>query len=279
MRFLRSRLAVLALSASLAAMSAAPILLAQDEPPQRGGRGGGMGGGMFMMGGNSAHGTVTAITGTEIAIKDEQGQIYKVETGPNTHIRKDREEARISDIHVGDTIVAGGNLDDQARTVGAMFVMVLDPQQAAQMQKMRAEFGKTWTAGKVTAMNGLTVTIERPDKVAQTIAVDENTTFHKGSRGNATDITFPDIKVGDMVNARGALQGGSFLATNLTVMEPRQGGAGQHGQGEHGQGRFGGGPQSAPGSPVQQQPVQQQPQPEGTPTGAAPPQKPDGAQN
>ena len=27
-----------------------------------------------------------------------------------------------------------------------------------------------------------------------------------------------------MVNARGALQGGNFLATNLTVMEPREGG-------------------------------------------------------
>ena len=57
--------------------------------------------------------------------------------------------------------------------------------------------------------------------------------FTRERAGNATDITFPDIKVGDMVNARGAVQGGNFLATNLTVMEPREGG---------GQGRFGDGP-------------------------------------
>jgi len=224
------------------------------------------GGGMFAMGANSAHGTVTAVAGSEITIRDEQGQVYKVETGPNTHIRKDREDAKITDIHVGDTIVAGGNLDEQTKSIGAMFVMLLSPEQAAQMQKMRAEFGKTWTAGKITAINDLTVTIQRPDKVSQTVTVDENTTFHKGARGNATDITFPDIKVGDMVNARGALQNGNFVATALTVMEPRQ----------PGQGRFGNG-QEGPGGPGSQ--MRQQPQPEGVPTGSGPPQKPDGNQN
>ncbi|MGB9029946.1 MAG: DUF5666 domain-containing protein [Acidobacteriaceae bacterium] len=256
MRIFRSRLAGFALCASLAALSATPFLFAQDQQtPQRGGRGMGGGGGMFMMGGNSAHGSVTAIAGNEITIKDEQGQVYKVETGPNTHFRKEREEVKVSDIHVGDMIIAGGNLDDQAKTIGAMFVMVLTPDQAAQMEKMRAEFGKTWTAGKITAIKDLTVTIERPDKVSQTIAVDENTTFHKGARGNATDITFPDVKVGDMVNARGALQGGNFLATNLTVMEPREGG---------GQGRFGNGPRGGQGGPGSQPP----------PAGTAAPQPP-----
>jgi hypothetical protein len=273
MRFLRSRLAGFALCASLAAMCAAPTLLAQDEPQQRGGRGGGMGGGMFMMGGNNAHGAVTAVAGNEITIKDEQGQVYKVETGPNTHFRKGREEAKVSDIHPGDTIVAAGNLDEQAKTVGAMFVIVLDPEQAAQMQKMRAEFGKAWTAGKITAIKDLTVTIERPDKVTQTIAVDENTTFHKGARGGATDITFPDIKVGDMVNARGAVQNGNFLATNLTVMEPRQGGQGRLGQ----QGAQPGAP-GAPGPQAAPQ-VPQQPQPEGAPTGSTPPQQPNPEHN
>jgi hypothetical protein len=266
MRIFRSRLAGFVLCAFLAALFATPALLAQDQQPgQRGGRGGGMGGGMMMMGGNSAHGAVTAITGNEITIKDEQGQVYKVETGPNTRFRKEREEIKVSDIHVGDTIVAGGNLDDQAKTVGAMFVMVLSPEQAAQAEKMRAEFGKTWTAGKITAIKDLTVTVERPDKVIQTIAVDENTTFHKGARGNATDITFPDIKVGDMVNVRGAVQGGNFLATNLTVMEPREGG---------GQGRFGGGRQGgAQGAPGSQTP------PQAPPAGSAAPQPPSSTQN
>jgi hypothetical protein len=222
-----------------------------------------MGGGGMFMGGNSAHGKVTAVAGNEITIQDEQGQLYKVETGPNSRIRKDREEAKVSDIHVGDTIVAGGNLDEQKRTVGAMFVLILTPEQATQMDKMRADFGKTWTAGKITAIKDLTVTVERPDKVSQTITVDENTTFHKGSRGNATDITFPDVKVGDMMRAAGSLKDGSFLATNLVIVEPRQPGEGR--------GNRQGGPGAQPGQPVQ---------PDGAPpAGSTPPQPPATPQN
>jgi hypothetical protein len=261
---LRSRLARLTLCAALAAVFAAPVLRAQDEPPQQEGpRGGGMGsGGMFMMGANNVHGKVTAISGTGLTLQDEQGQTYKVQTGPNTRIRKDREEAKFSDIHVGDTIIAMGNLDDQTKALGAMFVMLPTPEQVAQMEKMRATFGKTWTAGKITAIKDLTLTIERPDKVTQTVAVDENTTFHKGARGQATDITFPDIKVGEMLRADGSVQGNNFLATNVVVMEPRQ----------PGERRFGnGGP---PGSRTQQQP-----QPEGTPQGSTPPQQPNAGQN
>ena len=263
MKMFRSRPAGFTLCILLAAACAAPVALAQDEPPQQQGPrgGGGMGrGGMFMMGANSVHGKVTAISGTDITIQDEQGQTYKVETGPNTRIRKDREEVKIADIHVGDTIVAMGNLDDQAKTVGAMFVMVPTPEQVAQMEKMRATFGKTWTAGKITAIKDLTVTIERPDKVAQTVTVDENTTFHQGARGQATDITFPDIKVGEMLRADGSLQGNNFVATNVVVMEPRQ----------PGERRFGnGGP---PGSRMRQQQ-------DGTPDSSAPPPQPNGTPN
>lgn len=247
----------LILCASLAGFAVPPTLHAQEDGSasgqavRRGGRGMGGGGGMFMMG-NSAHGVVTAVSGNNITIKDEQGQVYTVLTGPNTHFRKDREESKIADIHAGDTIVAAGNLDDQAKTVGAVFVVVLTPEQAAQAQKARAEFGKTWTAGKVTAIKDLTLTLERPDKVSQTIAVDENTTFRKGGRGTAEDITFPDIKVGDMVTARGALQGGSFLAATVAVMPPRQPGQGRFGEGRRG---AGGPPPNAPAGSEPQTPA------------------------
>jgi preprotein translocase subunit YajC len=225
----------------------------------------GPGGGMFGPGSGGTMGKVTAISGTELTIQDDQGQAFKIDTGPNSRIRKNREEAKISDIKIGDTIVAGGNLDEQAKAIGAMFVMVLDPQQAAEAEKRRATFGKTWTAGRITAIKDLTITIERPDKVTQTVAVDENTTFHKGARGQATDITFPDIKVGEMMHADGAVQGNNFLATNVVVMEPRQ----------PGERRFG-----SDGSPSGGQPgshMRQHPQPEGT--GSAPPQQPQAGQN
>lgn len=198
---------------------------------------------MFLMGGNNAHGTVTAISGTSITIKDEQGQTYTVETGPNTHIRKDREEAKLADIHPGDVIIAAGNLDEQSKTIGAVFVVVLDAQQAARMEQMRADFGKTWTAGEVTAKQGLTLSVKRPDKVTQTVTVDENTEFRKRGPDGEEDIAFPDIKVGDHIMAQGALQDGSFVATSVGVMGPRPPG-----------GRRSNGQPPAPGNPAAPQP-------------------------
>lgn len=257
MKRLIFRLAGFCFLGVLTAVIAAPPLRAQEGPPQGGGEpaAGRMGmGGLFE---NSAHGTVTTISGSEITIRDEQGDVYKVLTGPNTHFRKDREEAKFSDIHPGDTIVAAGNLDTQAKTVGAVFVVVLSPEQAARMEKMREDFGKTWTAGKVTAIDGLTLTVERPDHQSQTITVDENTEFHK----RREDITFPDIKVGDMVRATGALQNGSFLAKTVNVMEP-------------GQRRFG---EHQPGVPPSE--VHPAGQPEGTPSGAPATPQPNGPQN
>jgi hypothetical protein len=247
MRFNRFYRAGVALCLCVLALSGSR-LLAQDggEQPGQGRRGGG---GMFLMGANNAHGTVTAISGTSITIKDEQGEVYTVETGPNTRILKDRQEVKLTDIHPGDVVVAAGHLDEQAKTLGAMFVMVLDAQQAARMEQMRAEFGKTWTAGKVTEKQGLTLTVERPDKVTQTVTVNENTEFRKRGPDGEEDIAYPDIKVGDHVMARGALANGSFVATTVGVMEPRPG------RGR----RFGG----------------QQPGPEGAP----PPQPPPSPQN
>lgn len=195
--------------------------MAQGGPPQGRGQGGDRGG-MFLIGANHAEGTVTAISGDNLTIRDEQGQVYTVETGPNTRIRKDREEAKLADIKAGDVIVAIGKMDDQAKTVGAMFVVVLSPEQAARMEQMRADFGKTWTAGEVTAKSGLTLTIERPDKVSQTVTVDENTEFRKRGPDGEEDIAFPDIKVGDHVMARGSLRNGSFVATTVGVMPPRR---------------------------------------------------------
>ena len=224
MRLIPLRIACLALCLGLVSITGGRRLLAQDNAPQQGqGRGFGGGRGMFMMGGNSAIGTVTAISGTHITIRDQQGQVYKVETGPNTHIRGDRQDAKFSDIHVGDVIVAAGNVDEQVKTVGAMFVVVLDAQQAARMKQAQADFGKTWTMGKVTAIDlgHLTVTVERPDKVSQTIAVNENTEFRKRGPDGEEDIAFPDIKAGDRVMVRGSLQNGSFVATDIGVMGPR----------------------------------------------------------
>lgn len=159
---------------------------------------------------HSVRGDVTAISGNNISVKTEQGELYSIATGPNTHFRKQRDEIRLADLHVGDMIAAIGDKNEKAKTLGAVFVMVLDK---ARYQQMRADFGKTWTAGVVQSIEGTNIVIKRPDNVTQTVAVDENTSF----RRRRDDITLLDIKPGDNISARGALQNGAFLATIVQV--------------------------------------------------------------
>jgi Domain of unknown function (DUF5666) len=233
--------------------SAMPVPQGQGQGQGMGqGRGGGVGGAFADHG---VRGTVTTITGGNISVKTEQGDVYKIETGPNTRFRKQRdrsqaraagtadtnaasEQVKISDIHVGDMIMAAGDKDDKAKTVGAMMVIVLDKEQ---YEKARADFGKTWTAGAIQSIDEPTITVKRPDNVIQTIVVDENTSFRK----RRDSITLADIKVGDNVTARGALQNGNFVATVLSVGGPGQGG-GPGGFGGGGGNRSASTPQPAP---------------------------------
>ncbi|MBB6147047.1 hypothetical protein HNQ77_005032 [Silvibacterium bohemicum] len=191
---------------------------------QDSGPGGRQGGGQSMAGAFTEHGvqgTVTAISGSDITVKTEDGASYKIETGANTHFRKQRDPIKLADIHVGDMVGAFGDKDDKAKTVGAVAVMVFDKEQ---YEKARAEFGKTWTAGAIQSIDETKITIKRPDNVVQIIVVDENTSFRK----RRDSITLADIKVGDNVSARGSLLGGNFLATTLSVGVPG-GGAGGRG--------------------------------------------------
>ena len=220
----------------LAAAVSLPFAYGQNAPPQDPAQGQGPGmGGVFA--GHGVRGTVTAISGNDISVKTEKGDVYKIETGPNTRFRKEREQVKISDIHVGDMVGAAGDLDDKDKTVGAVVVMVIDKEQ---YEKARADFGKTWTAGAIQSIDETKITIKRPDNVVQTIVVDENTSFRK----RRDSITLADIKVGDNVNARGAVQNGNFVATVLNVAGPGGPGGFRGGGGSQG----GTNAQSAPGS-------------------------------
>jgi hypothetical protein len=198
-------------------------------------------------GGRGTGGVVTAISGSTITIKTEEGDTYQVFTGANSRIMKrvDRqpEPVKIADIHVGDAIMAGGEIDPKAKTVGAVFVMVLTPEQAAQAKKMRDEYGKTWTAGEVTAIKDLDITVKRRDGTSQTISVDENTSFKK----RADSITLADIQVGDRLMAQGALKNGNFVATTVSIRPPGQPGEGRGGR----EGQGAPGTATAPAPPKQ----------------------------
>ena len=242
----------LALGVAACAQDAAPAPQDNQNAPMGPGggygqRGGGMG--MRMMG-SGVTGTVTEVAADHYTVKTFTGETYTVHFSANTRIMKQPagmgrgegggmgegmgerggmgrgmgmgggnppQQIKSTDIKVGDAIAAMGDIDATAKSVGAMGIVLLDPERAKMMQQMAADYGKTWLMGKVTAIDGVKVTVSGgPDNAAHSFVADENTEF----RERRSPITLADIKVGDMVRAEGAVKDGVFTATTVNVMRP-----------------------------------------------------------
>ncbi len=163
-------------------------------------------------------GTVSRTANGSVYVKVHDGTVYQVETGVNTHFVKNGAAATANVAHAGDTVLAGGELDAKKHTLGAIFLAVVDAQELAELDQRRAQWGKTWLAGTVTAKRGTELVIKRPDGVVNTISVDEDTSFRKQHQS----ITFPDVQVGDGMTATG-VQGKDFFAAKvLTVVDAAQ---------------------------------------------------------
>jgi hypothetical protein len=206
------------------------------------------GGGRFT--GPRLSGVVTAVTTSSVSIKTEAGLSYTVTAGADARLMRrgdsGPEQIALSDIKVGDVVTAGGTQDDTAHTVDAQFLIDVTGDQAAALVANEANIGKTWVAGKVTAISGTSLTILRNDGTSQTITADDSTSFtrapQRGGGGAPTgdSITLADVKVGDNVSAKGALKGDTFVPATVVVGGMGAGYGGQTG------GMGGGRPASPP---------------------------------
>lgn len=219
---------------------------------QRGGPGGGRRGG-------GVRGTVVTVSGGNISVKDEAGTTWTVITTDNTRIMRSQQVTPLSSVQTGDELMAMGVPDADKHELHAMMVMDVS---AADVAKARADMGKTYIVGRVTAIDDTKVTVLRTDKVSQTITLDETTSLHKGGRMNpdamramgmgagmtgggmgmgsgrrggqdgagtpppeaGEAITLADVKIGDSVIGIGAIKGGSFVPTDLRVQQRPEGG-------------------------------------------------------
>ncbi|KAA6455695.1 hypothetical protein DYQ86_27135 [Acidobacteria bacterium AB60] len=221
---------------------------AQDQAPPSGstppaGQGAdahGMRGPGGMMGmGRGIMGMVTEVAPDHFLVKNAANEIYTIHFSANTHIMKQPQRAagqergadrgqdrmmaggspptpiKASEIKVGDAIAAGGETDDKAKSVGAVFIMLLDPERAKAMRELQANFGKTWLMGKVTSISETKVTVHsNVDNADHTFVADENTAFRK----QREPITLADVQTGDNVRVEGATKEGQFVATSVNVM-------------------------------------------------------------
>lgn len=186
-------------------------------------------------GGRGVFGVVTEAAADHYAIRTNTGEVYTVHFSVNTRIMKapagprpqngrgegdssqrlPPESLKPSEIKAGDWITASGEVDAAKKSIGAVFILQLDPERAKQAREMQANYGKTWLAGKVTAIDGVKVTVlGMVDNTAHSFVVDENTSFRK----RRNPITLADIAVGDNLRAEGAIKEGAFVAASVTTM-------------------------------------------------------------
>ena len=211
---------------------------------------------------SGAVGTVTEAAADHFTVKTELGDVYTIHFSANTRMMKQPpgggtrrgqgagqgtgqstgqgsgngqgfgsgdgemrtppQPIKATDIKAGDVIMASGEVDAGAKSVGAVFVMLIDPERAKEMRAMEANYGKTWLAGRVTAINEVKVSLEGgPDRGPHSFVADENTTFRK----RRDPVTLADVQVGDMVRVEGAIKDGTFVATTVNVMGPPPNGA------------------------------------------------------
>jgi Cu/Ag efflux protein CusF len=162
-----------------------------------------------------AFGEITEISGTTLKIKLRDGSIGTVNTTSDTRFRKERQEAKLSDFKVGDTVaVRGQSSGDKTWTAQ---VVNLAPSQGEMQARMKEQMGKSIVIGEVKSIDPPKLTVTRTDGVEQTIEADESTSFRKG-RGES--ITMPDIKPGDTIFARGELKNGTFVPSGINVLDP-----------------------------------------------------------
>jgi hypothetical protein len=240
-----------------AGLLAAGCSILAQQPEGQGGGGRGQFAGM-----QRVNGEVTAVSATGLTLKTEDGSTVQVTTTDNTRVMKGSAtpgagpgggmgargaQVKLSDVKVGDGVMAAGNLDAPNKTLHALMIMATD---AATVKALKDNLGKTYITGKVTAIDvdNAKMTVERPDKVSQVIGFDETTSFKRGrpgrmGGGNAggagavppaeagESITLADIKVGDNITGQGSVKSGTFVPAQLTISTPGTGGPRRGGQG------------------------------------------------
>jgi uncharacterized protein DUF5666 len=147
-----------------------------------------------------------------------------VKLTPQTEFRKDREPAKVTDFKVGDMVMVRGD-ENPDHTVTAKLIGERTgggpsggfggrPGGGMKMGTL----GKDYVAGEVKSIDAPKIAVLRTDNVTQVLELNEETSLRKGRES----ITMADIKVGDHVMARGAVQNDMFVPKGVMVMSPEQ---------------------------------------------------------
>jgi hypothetical protein len=224
------------------AMAGAAVCRAQEPAGAAAGsaagqqtQGPGEGQGRGQSGPRPLFGKITSMDAGTLVIARQDGQTVTVKLTEQTEFRKDREPAKATDFKVGDMVMVRGdeNADHTvtAKVVGARAGggggMAGGPGSGGGPggggPGMRAgaamgTLGKDYVAGEIKSIDAPRMTVLRTDGVTQTLELNEETSLRRGRES----ITMADIKVGDHLMARGAVEKDAFVPKGVMVMSTEQ---------------------------------------------------------
>lgn len=149
---------------------------------------------------NVVTGQVKSISGSTLTIERGQGPQLQVLTDAQTKfVSKDNANLTLADIQVGDAITARGQWQNGQLLAKHVLLM---PDRAG---------------GMVTSITGTTLAITKLDGSALSVATTSSTKFVTKDNPNAQ---FADIKVGDVIEAVGTLNGSTLTATRVSFHTP-----------------------------------------------------------
>jgi hypothetical protein len=147
-------------------------------------------------------GVVTALTSGSITVTDPSGTATTFTISSSTTVTKDRSTASISDLALGDEVrVMPGATDSST----AASIDIVQPS----------------VMGKVSAINGDTITIAGPNSTSATVIVSNATTYTK----DGATATLGDVTVGSSIFAEGSFASptdtSTLEATSVGIGAPR----------------------------------------------------------
>ncbi len=174
-------------------------------------------------------GTVTAVSGTDITVTTPKHGTYTVDASHASFVkfvepstagtRPATTSATISDVVVGVNIMTRGTVSGTHAVATQVVIGTGLHAKPAAGNKVHS-VGKPAASGVIQSIDGSLVTIK--DKDNKTYIVDVSSAkILRGGRGQAaTTIIVSDLKVGDMLGAKGTLTGATVVATDVMTSSP-----------------------------------------------------------
>jgi hypothetical protein len=168
-------------------------------------------------------GKITALNKGSMQLTKPDGSTATVKLSDKTEYHRDRQAAKLADFKIGDMVLVRGD-ENPDHSVTAQLIGGRSgggPEGGGRGFGGGAgfgELGKDFVMGEVKSIDAPSLTVLRPDKVTQTLELNEETSLRRGRES----ITMADIQPGDHVVIRGAVQNNVFVPKNVMVLSSEQ---------------------------------------------------------